>query len=303
MPGEVAALSAAALWAVSTVILTAGARRLGAVPLNALRSAFAALFLIVVVFATGVADEVRDMNAATAIAMVGSGVLAMGVGDSLYFASLAIIGAALAVPISISVYPLLTFLIAAFWLDEEITWRVLLGTALIVAGVSLLVRGGSTRDAATVVPNTHPPRAGQGHGWQTGLLLILIASVAWAISTTWLRAGSGDLGAVAAASVRVTATAAALGPVAYHVRRRALPENHRWKELAGAAAGGVLGIGVGSIAYVFAVQEAGAGKTAILTSTMPLFSLPLAVVFLRERINLLVILGTVLCILGIWLVA
>jgi len=301
VPGEVAALSAAALWAVSTVILTAETRRLGAIPLNALRSAFAALFLIVAVLATGVVDEVRDMNAATTIAMVGSGILAMGVGDSLYFASLAIIGAALAVPISISVYPLLTFLIAAFWLDEEITWGILLGTAFIVGGVSLLVRGGSARERSLLQAQPAPVRGRPG--WQIGLFLILLASVAWAISTTWLRAGSGDLGAVAAAGVRVAATSAALTPVAYYVRRRVSPDGYGWRELTAAATGGILGIGLGSIAYVFAVQEAGAGKTAILTSTLPLFSLPLAVIFLHEKINLLVILGTVLCICGIWLVA
>lgn len=301
MPGEVAALSAAALWAVSIVILTAETRKLGAIPLNALRSAFAALFLIAAVLATGAMDEVRDMNAATAIAMVGSGVLAMGVGDSLYFASLAIIGAALAVPISISVYPLLTFLIAAFWLDEEITWRVLLGTTLIVAGVSLLVRGGSARERQFL--ETQPTFAHRRPGWQIGLFLIILASVAWAISTTWLRAGSGDLGAVAAAGVRVAATSAALMPVAYYLRKGVLPDGYGWRGLTATAAGGILGIGLGSIAYVFAVQEAGAGKTAILTSTLPLFALPLAVIFLHERINLLVILGTLLCILGIWLVA
>jgi drug/metabolite transporter (DMT)-like permease len=302
VPGEVAALLAAALWAVSTVILTAQTRKLGAVPINALRSVFAALFVILAILLTGAVDEIRDMTAATAIAMVGSGILAMGVGDSLYFGSLARIGALLAVPISISVYPLLTFLIAAFWLDEEITWSVLLGTALIVAGVSLLVRGRSTYGEGDLL-KTRAELAADSRRWQRGLILILAASVAWAISTTWLKAGSGDLGAVAAGGIRVTANAVALTPVAYYVRKRILLDGYGWRGLAATATAGILGIGIGSLLYVFSVQEAGAGKTAILTSTMPLFSLPLAVLFLSEKINLVVILGTLICILGIWLVA
>jgi uncharacterized membrane protein len=36
---------------------------------------------------------------------------------------------------------------------------------------------------------------------------------------------------------------------------------------------------------------------------MPLYSLPLAILFLREKVTLPVVLGTVVCILGIWLVA
>lgn len=302
MPGEVAALSAAALWAVSTVILTAQTRKMGAIPLNALRSVFAAIFVIFAILLTGAVDEIRNITAATAIAMVGSGILAMGVGDSLYFGSLAAIGAVLAVPISISVYPLLTFLIAAFWLDEEITWSVLLGTALIVAGVSLLVRGGSPQGEGEFL-KTRAERAGDRRQRQRGLILIVAASVVWAISTTWLKAGSGDLGAVAAGGIRVTANAVALTPVAYYVRRESFPNGYGRRGLAATATAGILGIGIGSLLYVFAVQEAGAGKTAILTSTMPLFSLPLAVLFLSEKINLVVILGTMLCILGIWFVA
>lgn len=302
MPGEVAALLAAATWAVSTIILTAETRKIGAIPLNALRSVFAALFVVLAILLTGAVDEVRHMSAATAVAMVGSGILAMGVGDSLYFGSLALIGAVLAVPISISVYPLLTFIIAAFWLDEEISWMVLLGTALIIAGVSLLVRGGSAQGEGEFL-KTRAERVSDRRRWQRGLILIIAASVAWAISTTWLKAGSGDLGAVAAGGIRVTANAAALTPVAYYVTRGRYPAGYGLRGLAATASAGILGIGIGSLLYVFAVQEAGAGKTAILTSTMPLFSLPLAVLFLSEKINPVVIAGTFLCILGIWFVA
>ena len=48
---------------------------------------------------------------------------------------------------------------------------------------------------------------------------------------------------------------------------------------------GIIGIGLGSLFYIAAVEEAGAGKTAVLTSTMPLFNLPLAVLFLKERVT------------------
>jgi drug/metabolite transporter (DMT)-like permease len=54
--------------------------------------------------------------------------------------------------------------------------------------------------------------------------------------------------------------------------------------------------------FVLAVQRAGAAKTAVLSSTAPLFALPLAALLLGERLTGRVILGTLLSIAGVWLV-
>ena len=294
MPGEAEALLAAALWAVSTVILTAETRRISPLLLNALRSLFGALFVAALIPFSGAAGQLREMSAATAIAMVGSGILAMGIGDSLYFASLRLLGASLSIPISSSVYPLLTFLIAALWLGESVSWRVLLGTALIIAGIFLLLQ---RRDGVLsgVVASSPPPRPGSR---KKGLALVGAATVFYALSTTWLRAGSGNLGPVAAGVLRMGATAAFLLPAARQSEER--PASAR--DLLAAAVAGVLGMGIGGLFYIAAVEQAGAGRTAILTSTMPLFSLPLAVLFLGERLTRRVALGTAVCILGIALI-
>ena len=81
-------------------------------------------------------------------------------------------------------------------------------------------------------------------------------------------------------------------PVAGLVGGRREIAGNGMRNTAALAAAGVLGIGIGSLFYVFAVQEAGAGRTAVLTSTQPLFALPLAVLFLREKITPKVVLGT-----------
>ena len=50
------------------------------------------------------------------------------------------------------------------------------------------------------------------------------------------------------------------------------------------------------------IQRAGAARTAILSSTGPLFALPLAALALQERVTRQIAVGTVLSIAGIWLV-
>jgi drug/metabolite transporter (DMT)-like permease len=133
--------------------------------------------------------------------------------------------------------------------------------------------------------------------------LLILACVVWAISTAWLKAGLGDLDVLAVGIIRIVINALILLPVAGLVGGRREIAGNGMRNTAALAAAGVLGIGIGSLFYIFAVQEVGAGRTAVLTSTQPLFALPLAVLFLREKITPKVVLGTALCILGIWFVA
>jgi drug/metabolite transporter (DMT)-like permease len=80
------------------------------------------------------------------------------------------------------------------------------------------------------------------------------------------------------------------------------PRRLEFGSVASVVVAGILAVGIGSLFYIAAVEEAGAGRTAILTSTMPLFNLPLAVLFLRERVTPHLVLGTVTCVAGIWLI-
>jgi drug/metabolite transporter (DMT)-like permease len=65
---------------------------------------------------------------------------------------------------------------------------------------------------------------------------------------------------------------------------------------------GVFGTGLASIAYLGALKIAGAGRTAVLGATAPLFALPLSVLLLGERPGLRAVMGTLLTVLGIALV-
>lgn len=293
MPGEAGALLTAAVWAVSITMLTVQVKRAGSLSVNALRSVAAVIFVVVLVPFAGAIDELRDMSAATAVSMVGSGVLATGIGDTLFFVAIPLMGISRALPISNAVYPLLTLLVAALWLDEEVTSMVLLGTALIVLGVWLLIQEEPAVDSST---------APVLRRWQTGLVLLAFACLCWALATTWLRAGSGDLNAVSASTLRLGGSTVVVVVAAFATgARRELSQSAR-RDLGLIALAGIIGIGIGSLLYVYSVQEAGAGKTAVLTSTVPLFSLPLAVIYLREKVTPRVIVGTVLCVAGIWFV-
>lgn len=65
---------------------------------------------------------------------------------------------------------------------------------------------------------------------------------------------------------------------------------------------GILGIGLGGLLFMVGVKHAGAAKTAILSGTAPLFGAPLSMFILHEKITLRIVLGTILCVIGIWFV-
>ena len=58
-------------------------------------------------------------------------------------------------------------------------------------------------------------------------------------------------------------------------------------------------MGAGSLLYVYALLEAGAARSAVLSASSPLFAIPLAVLFLGEALTSRVLAGTVFCALGI----
>ena len=305
MSGEAKSLVTAFIWALTAIILTDQTRRIGTLSMNAMRAFFAAVFLAVVLFSSGAAAELREMSARTAVSMVGSGILAFAAGDTLYLLALRVMGASTTVPVTESFYPLLTFLLAWFWLDESFSTKLLFGTALVILGIVFLTSDAERRVAGSidgvVGGDEGAPQAGRYHR-RTGLALVLIAPLFWALATVWLRAGSGNLGPEAASFMRVVPvtgiliTAAAVSPSGLKVSR------YRLFDLAGAAVAGVLGLGIASLLYVSAIQDIGASRTAVLTATVPLFTLPLAVIFLKERITPKVIVGTLICTVGIWFI-
>jgi DME family drug/metabolite transporter len=305
LPGEAKALLAAFIWGVTGVILAFLTRRIGTLSVNATRAVCGAVFLLVVIVPSAAGGQLKEMSAATAISMTGSGILAFAVGDSFYLLALRSLGASIAVPIAESAYPLFTFLFAWLWLDETFSTDLLLGSALVVVGIIFLTsRGGApaTSEVGGGVVAEGRLAPGQRRGWRTGLPVVLSASLFWALSTVWLRAGSGNLGPEAASIMRIVPVAAILLAAAYGSPAGLQMRRYRPADLAGAAIVGVFGLGVASLLYVSAIQDVGASRTAILTATVPLFTLPLAVVFLKERVTLRVVAGTLVCTVGIWFI-
>ena len=64
----------------------------------------------------------------------------------------------------------------------------------------------------------------------------------------------------------------------------------------------LVGVGVGALLFLIALQHAGASVTSALTATTPVFSTPFAVLLLREKVRSWDVIGTVFIMAGVCLV-
>ncbi len=325
--GELAALANAVIWAGLSVVLGRLGTRLSAVRVNAFQLCFAgAFYLLLVPFAGGM-QLFAGITPLRFLGLLATAVLTMGMGDSLYFTSISRIGASRASPISVSAFPLITLLFGALLLGERLSLPVLGGAVLIAGGIALLVSesrppaatrsesadgapapiAGASGDALEAEPHGAGNLAGEArHGSARrslliGVALVLGAAVCWSAATLGLRVASAGLPAVAVTAIRVPAAALFL-LILLRGRGRLNTGGIRRRDWTLIAAAGLIGTGLGSLTYIIAIQDTGAGLTALLTSTSPLWVLPLAALFLRERLTRRVVLGAALALGGIWLV-
>jgi uncharacterized membrane protein len=276
----------------ASVLLTVGARRIHVLPLNLIRCVISTAFFWALLPFYGGLDALAAIPAAAWPWLVVSVLALLVVGDTLYFRSMDLAGVSWAMPVA-NVNPLWAVLLAWIFLDEPLSWTLVLGALLVIAGVVLVSR------SAGLVELNRPADPGAR---RRGILLALLVSVLWAAGQVALRPATEGMHSVVANSVRQPLGMLMLLVLTLRQGRwRALRELDRqsWVVIGVAS---LVGTGVGSLFFVLAIQLAGAGRTAVLTSTAPLLAIPFSMLWLHERPTRWTLAGTLLTTLGIVLV-
>jgi len=276
----------------ASVLLTVGARRIHVLPLNLIRCVISTAFFWTLLPFYGGLDALAAIPAAAWPWLVVSVLGLLVVGDTLYFRSMDLAGVSWAMPVA-SVNPLWAVLLAWVFLDEPLSWTLVLGALLVIAGVVLV-----GRSAGSLVVD-RPVDPGDR---RRGILLALLVSVLWAVGQVALKPATEGIHSVVANSVRQPLGMLMLLVLTLREGRwRALRKLDRqsWAVIGVAS---LVGTGVGSLFFVLAIQLAGAGRTAVLTSTAPLLAIPFSMLWLHERPTRWTLAGKLLTTLGIVLV-
>lgn len=135
--GELAALSAAFLWAFSAVIYARLGQKIPPLVLNLSKGVIAIAFIVITLLFQGNSLP-ADMNPVTLGFLLLSGVVGIGIGDTFYFQALNHLGARRMLLLE-ALAPPLSALIALLFLQETLSLGACLGILLTILGISWVI--------------------------------------------------------------------------------------------------------------------------------------------------------------------
>jgi uncharacterized membrane protein len=281
--GALCALGSALSWSVTSLMVSALAPAIGTFTINAARTTLTALIVIGWMLAAGDLRTILTLSMGGFALLAVSIVLAIAVGDTIFFESTQRLGLGRAMTISMS-YPVVAASLAALLLGERLTAAIIVGGLVTLAGLVLIV-----------LARTDAP--GQPRPWR-GVVEALLAALAWGVSVVALRVPLDEIDPVSAQAIRLPVGALILWLTPWAMRGVPVLIRGGWPLLLRLIALAVV-TAVSSVLYGASVKYAGVAVASVLSSTAPLFAVPLGVVFLGERLPRLALVGTAVTMIGI----
>lgn len=296
--GEIFGLGAACMWAIGSMFFSRV--RVSAAAMNLFKNGLGAalLLLTLVLLSTPSGISMTRVGADAWLYLCASAVVGLAIGDTCYFRSLQILGPRRALVVTM-VAPPGAVLLGWAVLGETQSGLAAIGVVQTLVGVAWVVRErGVANESAGHFPAS--PVAGIAYG--------VVGALCQAVGALWTKQGIQALQladaarpALEASFVRLT-VAALVGLVIGTATRRL----HEWAQqirapgvfarlTPGAFCGTFLGIWFSLLAF----QHTSIGVASTLTSTSPIFVMPLVWYFLRQRITSRALLGTAVAIGGV----
>ncbi|WP_293360640.1 MULTISPECIES: DMT family transporter [unclassified Microcoleus] len=287
--GEIAALGAAFVWALSSTIWQRVGQQIPAVVLNLLKGAIALVMLLATILILGKSLPAVNPNILTMLLI--SGALGIGIGDTAFFIVLKYLGARRALLLE-TLSPPLTALFGLIFLQEKLSPIACTGILLTICGVAWVI---AERTAETTAETTLPSK----HLWQ-GLGISLLGQTAHAAGAVLSRAAFAqiDIDPLWTAALRLSGGMAVMLCFLNPTNLGTLQQLKAPKILGAIILAAFLGTYLGIFLQQTSLKYAPAAIAQALSSTSPLFVLPLAVLA-GEKVTLRAFVGVVCAIGGI----
>ncbi|MEM3458053.1 MAG: DMT family transporter [Candidatus Bathyarchaeia archaeon] len=294
MIGELAALGAAICWTVSAVLYKEALLKVKPISANIIRLACTSAFLLLFLAVVGKLGVLSALPSYALILACVSGIIGLGFGDTLYMASLKLVGVARAVPITCT-YPLFNLLWTVFLIGEQVTWPTIFGAAMIVFGIWLLSR--KEADAAEM----------QKKVLVKGVIFALATALIWSVSITMIDVAvtlpeTNTLDhALAVNTIRIVSVASTLLILSPIIDKELSFFKIQRKTVAALISGGIIALGLGWFFLSYSFINTSEARAVPISSTTPLFSTLTGIIFLNEKVTTGNAIGSALIVAGIFL--
>ena len=294
--GELAALGAAFLWAIASVVYGRLGRQIPPLELNFLKGIVAIALLILTLLYSG--QLLPEINPTALTLLLLSGGLGIGVGDTAYFSAINYLGPRRTLILE-TLAPPLAALLALIFLQEKLSSASWCGILLTILGVAWVV----TERLPNSTPNTT-------HLTVRGISWGMLAAVSQANGAVLSRAALAQSSISPLWSTLVRLGAGVLVLVLWLLlkgKQQKAPESvstlkvlHSWKVLGAIALTSFFSTYLGIWLQQTSLKFAPVGISQTLTSTSPLFVLPL-VILMGETVSSRAILGVLIALGGVGL--
>jgi len=280
--GEIASLAAALCWAIGLNLFLRDVTEIGARAVNLFKGVIGtALFLICVVV---VGTEPVPFRAQVSLAL--SGVVGLALGDTLLFRALGLMGAHRTALFAM-LGPVMTAVGGFLLLGETLGVQQVAGVLLAAAGVTMVVyfRG----------------RAPSGPVPLAGILCGVLAAVCQAGGVLFAKHGLREAGALTGTTLRLASATAVLCIVAA-LRRDLMPDLRRLVRvpvLRRLVPGAFIGTFGGLWLMLLGIKHTESAVASALHSMTPLFTLPIALFWLRDRLGPMAVIGSFVAVAGV----
>ena len=296
--GELLGLIAAIIWATSNTLMRMQTARLGAVAVNFWRCVVTIPFFIILFLIVRDPATLRELAPLTILYIILGVCIGMVTGDTLQYHAIKLIGVSRSMPIS-GCFPLFTVFFAWLLNGEPIRVQVLGGAVVVMMGVLLISLPKRAPARVGIIAAPAPDAVDRTN--TNCIAISQIAAICWSLSTVVQSKALAHSDPITVNLIRMPVAACVL--LAASRGRANIPlRQFGGRTFLFLAVIGIFGTGLASISYLGALKIAGAGRTAVLGATAPLFALPLSMLLLGERPGARAVTGTLLTVLGIALV-
>ncbi len=287
--GEIFSFLCALIWGFAVIFFKKSGETVHPVALNLFKNSFAALLYIPTMLILG-QSLLFDADAETYFVLFASGVLGIGIADTLFLTSLNMLGASLYAVISCFYSPAV-ILLSVIWLGERLSLWQIFGTLLIISAV---------------INVSFAPRELKLEKRKLfiGIILGIVSQVLMAIGIVWAKEFLEKTPVLWASDVRLLGGIFFLALYLLFLPKRkeivsSLLATKSWKYT---FAGAFTGTYVAILLWIAGMKYANASIAAALNQTSNIFLFVLASIFLHEKMTLRKIVSIAIAIVGVLLV-
>lgn len=302
--GEFASLMAAFCWTATALAFESAGKKIGSLSVNLIRLFMAIFMLGIFTWITRGLFFPVDASWHQWKWLIISGLIGFSLGDLFLFEAYVRIGARIS-SLIMSFVPPITGIIGWLIMDERLSDQNILGMAITLTGIILVISQRKNRNPNPSRIVEEPPkkkRINMTFSYHVvGILMAFGGAVGQATGLVLSKFGMQDYNAFAATQIRVFAGTVGFMILFFLLRRwkRVITALRNGRAMKRVTIGAFFGPFLGVAFSLLAVQNTLTGIASTLMALVPVLIIPPAVLYFKEKVNFLEILGAFIAFAGV----